>query len=149
MAARWFPGESWRLRKPRHRGNVPVLECSPIGYSADREVSMIRVLALLLVVAGCGGGGGGVSASQAKADCEAFISGAYCPKIVGCYAGQVTQADCVAAAQTGLDCAAVIGESGELNTCETQLGNSTCPVLVSSDGSVHIPAACMGVFLHP
>jgi hypothetical protein len=111
---------------------------------------MVRVLVLLVVVAGCGGGSSdGVSASQAKSDCDVFISGVYCPKIVGCYAGQLTQADCVAAAQTGLDCAAVVSESSELATCETQLGNSTCAVLISSDGMVHIPASCKGVFLHP
>jgi hypothetical protein len=105
---------------------------------------MVRLLVLLVLVAGCGSSGSGVSPSQAAADCSAFVSGSYCPKIAGCF--DVTQEYCVAAADSAIDCTKAVSEDGELATCETQIGNSPCSVLVASDGTVTLPASCKDVF---
>jgi len=115
---------------------------------------MWRALALLALVVGCDSSGSGsgstggnqVSAADAKSDCEAFLTQHYCAKLVPCYP-DLTPDSCVAAAQTGIDCSAAVGESGQLGVCETQLDGSTCDVLTSTPGTVNLPLSCQGVFL--
>ncbi|MEP6652254.1 MAG: hypothetical protein ABJA82_02785 [Myxococcales bacterium] len=98
-------------------------------------------------VVGTGGSGSVASRVQAQADCALFISSSYCPAVIACaLPGTVTLPTCVAAVQTNLDCAKVLGESPELAVCKTQLAASPCSVLIASDGSAHLPASCIGVF---
>jgi hypothetical protein len=112
---------------------------------------MWRALALLALVVGCDsmgsgdGGGNQTTAADPKSDCAAFISQHYCPALVPCYP-DLTQDTCVASAQTGIDCSAAVGESGDLGTCELQLDSSTCDELTAVAGTVTLPASCQNVF---
>jgi|SRR5450432_167595 len=112
---------------------------------------MWRALAFLLLLVGCDSMGSGstgdnqVTAANPPADCDAFIAQHYCPALVPCYP-DLTQASCVAAAQTTIDCSAAVGESGELGTCETQLDSETCDELTAVAGTVTLPESCQGSF---
>ena len=109
------------------------------------------VLCFVLCLAGssCGGisNDSTVSAAQAKMDCNTFITSYFCPKAMTCGAG-ISQADCVSAAKTSINCDIATGENGELPTCEADLAAETCAIFW--DGTnFNSPAACMHVFLHP
>ncbi len=103
---------------------------------------MVRILAVLVLLAGCGSSSGGNP--KAVADCNAFVTGSYCPKIAGCL--DVTQDYCVAAVDSTMDCANVVGENGELATCEADIANSSCSDLVEPDDTIVLPPSCFDVF---
>jgi hypothetical protein len=113
---------------------------------------MWRALAFLVLLVGCDAVGSGSTAdnqgstaANPPADCDAFIAQHYCPLLVPCYP-DLTQASCVAAAQTSIDCSAAVGESGALSTCEAQLDGETCDELTSVAGTVTLPESCQGAF---
>jgi hypothetical protein len=104
---------------------------------------MVRTLALLVLLAGCGSGGGAGN-PQYVADCNSFIANSYCPKIVECLS--VTQQYCLAAVQgSALNCANVVGENGDLVTCETDLANDPCSQF-DVGGTIVPPPSCAGIF---
>jgi|KBSMisStaDraftv2_1062788.scaffolds.fasta_scaffold61520_3 hypothetical protein len=112
------------------------------------------VLCFVLCLTGfsCGGvsdssDSGTVSAEQAKADCYSFIDANFCPKAMTCGAG-ISQADCVSAARTAINCDIATGENGELPSCKADLAAETCTIFWDGTNFTS-PASCQHVFLHP
>jgi hypothetical protein len=105
---------------------------------------MKRVAALLLLLVGCGSGEPSASVLQARADCEAFITDSYCPKVAPCL--NATADYCVTEVEGAMECATVVSENGELATCEADIANSTCSQLVFPDGTIILPPSCLGDF---
>jgi hypothetical protein len=98
-----------------------------------------------LAVIGCGGGGD----SQAVSDCNSFVSNHYCPKVVACEpAGYITTSECVSAVDSasGLPCASVVSENGQLGACENQVDSESCADFIYTDGTITLPSTCQGVF---
>ena len=108
---------------------------------------MPRLALVLLLLSGSGGCGSDTNtAAKARADCEAYITSHFCPKVTSCVS-TITQAECVASIHAGLNCDMATSENGELATCESQLAATPCTVLAPGDGSINTPASCKGVFL--
>jgi hypothetical protein len=105
---------------------------------------MRKLATLILLLAACGASSD--PAPAARADCEAFVAADYCPAVVPCLT-DLTETDCIAAAKTALNCSAAVGESTSLPSCKNELATTTCDVLIAADGSVNLPASCVGVFL--
>lgn len=119
------------------------------------KIIFMKTLTLILMIfinTNCDGGSAAsvspnnISSTQAVADCNAFLSGVFCPKVVSCIPS-ITQTDCISQVQTSINCDTVIGENGELDTCETQLGNESCDVLAANPAMITSPASCTKVFL--
>jgi len=110
----------------------------------------MRRLAFALFLFGCGSNDSStITAGQAKADCDAFLAAHFCPKAVACIPN-LTQAECVAAAQSSIDCSTATGENGKLSLCESQLDSTPCSVFYDMPSmTTNGPASCMHVFLHP
>jgi hypothetical protein len=108
----------------------------------------MRILAASVVLgllAGCGSGSG---QTQVQLDCNTFVNSYYCPKVVTCEPpGTVTQAECVSAVNSALDCSTVRAENGQFVTCKSDITAQDCSAFLSTDGSIHLPASCAGVFL--
>jgi hypothetical protein len=100
---------------------------------------------LMVLFAGFGVGCGGSSQTASQADCHTFIETSYCPKVVTCYMGQIDQAGCVSAAQTGLNCSKVTGENADPAVCMTDISNATCDTFVMGT-TIVLPASCHGLF---
>ena len=103
-----------------------------------RRVELL--FALAVVTPGCGGD------TKSQADCRTFIADHYCPAVERCDPGAISQADCVTAAASGLDCSKVVGE-GDVAACDADQDAEPCDVFIdAAAGVITPPMSCDGVF---
>src|SRR4051812_29890458 len=99
---------------------------------------MVRVLLFaflcLFTVVSCGS-----SETKAESDCNNLTDNHFCPKLVACDPGYLTQAQCVAAANQQMGCSGAVTETGDVALCESDLDSESCYTFLDSTGNLSIP----------